>query len=44
MEDNINGKRHKWKANSMKDNINEKWPQWNTTIPATQKSTEIVVN
>ena len=31
MEDNINGKRHKWKTNLMEDKINERWPQWKTT-------------
>ena len=31
MEDNINGKRHKWKTNFMKDNHNERWPQWKMT-------------
>ena len=27
MEDNINVKKHKWKTNSMEENLNERWPQ-----------------
>ena len=31
MEDDIDGKRHRWKTTSMEDNLNERWPQWKTT-------------
>ena len=32
MEDDLNGRRPRWKTTSMEDDHNGKWPQWKTTL------------